>query len=232
MDSEQFDQLSDYAKKVFEQVRTGEGSLNRATILEDIRDSKLDYKEAFLLLYELDKRKEEQRTKDFRSGVFNAEFFEKIFPIECGRSIRMQYELSMILIDLDDFRRFNNEYNYLIGNKIIHDVAQTIRKSVRRTDIVCRYAGEEFVVLCPSSDANQTVKVAEKIRLAVANMDVQCMGNKEMVTISSGVSQFKREVADVKDIKGLDKESHVLIEKATEALHKAKQACKNKVEIA
>ena len=113
--------------------------------------------------------------------------------------------------DIDHFKRYNDTYGHLDGDKALCDVATIFSKVTRKTDLVARYGGEEFVILVPDADLEQASKKAESIRLIVQN--------KTPVTISSGVASYKR---------GGDTKEKLLL-RADQALYQAKHSGRNRI---
>jgi diguanylate cyclase (GGDEF)-like protein len=123
------------------------------------------------------------------------------------------------MMDIDDFKRFNDTYGHQLGDNILREVARTIKKSSRAVDIPARYGGEEFVLILPETDQLGAMVAAEKIRRSVGEMKIPYEKEKLRVTISLGVATFPNQA--------VDKES--LIKSADEALYLAKRKGKNRV---
>ncbi|MCX5707941.1 MAG: GGDEF domain-containing protein, partial [Candidatus Omnitrophica bacterium] len=130
------------------------------------------------------------------------------------------HNLSLIIFDIDGFKNYNDRYGHLEGDRVLKNVAQEIRKSVRQVDIICRYGGDEFVVILPSTHTKGAKFVAEKVRNSVATLDLLNVENHKVirVTLSGGVAEFKE---------GMSKEE--LINLADRALYSAKSEGKNRI---
>ncbi|HAG38314.1 MAG TPA: GGDEF domain-containing protein, partial [Pseudoalteromonas sp.] len=159
--------------------------------------------------------------EDALSGVKNRRFFDKKLVMELRRSRREQTPLSMIMLDIDRFKRVNDNYGHLTGDQVIRAVADIIKQHLKRPlDEVARYGGEEFVVLLPNTPKEGAVDIAEKIRQAVESNTVNVAGTAVKVTISAGVNS-----AVVNDISNPE----LFTDDADKALYFAKQHGRNQV---
>ena len=159
---------------------------------------------------------------DALTGVFNHRFFQEGLNVEILRAQRYKHNLSMIIFDIDGFKNYNDLYGHLEGDRVLKSVAQEIRKNVRQVDIICRYGGDEFVVILPSTHTKGAKFVAEKVRNSVASLDLLNVENHKVirVTLSGGVAEFKE---------GMKKEQ--LINLADRALYSAKSEGKNRISV-
>jgi len=130
-----------------------------------------------------------------------------------ARAKRFESPLSVIMLDLDNFKKFNDTYGHTAGDKLLVDTAAILLKEVRETDVVVRYGGEEFLVLLPEAEIQDAYEVAERIRKSVEDTTG--------VTISIGISSYSAGMQN----------GRVLIKKADEALYRAKHRGKNRIEI-
>lgn len=164
-------------------------------------------------------RKEAQ--VDGLTGTNNRQFFEKLFKTEFEKAIKYRTMLSVILMDVDDFKSINDVYGHLIGDQVLTNVVNVIESSLRDSDFCGRYGGEEFVVALPNTSLEQAIKVAERLRQQIENNSVEIEGRKIKVTVSLGVTQLSDE-----------KEAYRLIDKADKAMYSSKTRGKNQVTIA
>jgi diguanylate cyclase (GGDEF)-like protein len=157
---------------------------------------------------------------DALTGIFNHRFFQEGLNVEILRAQRYKHSLSLIIFDIDGFKSYNDRYGHLEGDRVLKNVAQEIRKNVRQVDIICRYGGDEFVVILPSTHAKGAKFVAEKVRNSVATLDLLNVESHKVirVTLSGGVAEFKE---------GMNKEQ--LLGLADRALYSAKSEGKNKI---
>ncbi len=145
-------------------------------------------------------------------------YFQQRLSNELSRSERYGYKFSLILTDIDHFKKFNDTYGHQVGDQVLREVARIVQQSVREVDIVARYGGEEFVVICPEKSNEETVVPAERIRKAVESYQFMVDGKRVPITISLGVSEFPSDSKDKKD----------LIECADIALYSSKQNGRNR----
>jgi len=146
---------------------------------------------------------------DELTGVFNRRAFEEMFNLEWARTIRSNGSFSALMIDIDNFKNFNDTYGHLKGDECLKDVAKIIEKTLRRvTDEVARLGGEEFIVLLPETDSEGAELIAEEIRKNVEGLQIVNEGvdTSKFVTVSIGVSSVtptrfveKKEVIDCAD---------------------------------
>jgi diguanylate cyclase (GGDEF)-like protein len=156
---------------------------------------------------------------DGLTGLYNCRYFGERLSKEFSEAVRYGYDLSLLVMDIDFFKKVNDVYGHQVGDRALVTVAQVLADSVRHSDLVARYGGEEFVALLPHSTQKQAMLVAEKIRLAIAEAVVEEMGAQRL-TISIGVASRKElGVAH----------PHDLIRKADEAMYRAKDGGRNRV---
>jgi diguanylate cyclase (GGDEF)-like protein len=117
----------------------------------------------------------------------NRSYFEQRFGEEWKRGDRQNQSLSLLILDLDGFKRINDTHGHLFGDECLRRVARTLDSEIHReTDIVTRYGGEEFVLLMPDTEAQQAASVAEKLRRAIADIDIEHEGVPVRLTCSIG----------------------------------------------
>ncbi|MCW8837266.1 MAG: GGDEF domain-containing protein [Thiovulaceae bacterium] len=139
-----------------------------------------------LIIYSIFKLKlEEQARIDPLTQIYNRHVFYEEIDIEMSSSSRHHYPLSILLIDIDFFKRVNDTYGHDMGDIILLEFASLIKSHIRKEDILCRFGGEEFVIISPFIDGIQAQEFAEKLRVAIQNFDFNPAGN---ITASIGVS--------------------------------------------
>jgi diguanylate cyclase (GGDEF)-like protein len=168
---------------------------------------------------------------DGLTRVFVRRHFMERFEEELRRSIRHGFELAVLMLDVDNFKRYNDGYGHLVGDVTLREVAQIIREGLRRVDIVARYGGEEFAVVLPEIDKRGAAEVAERIRSAVAKKMFRVYDEETRVTVSIGVAGFPEDfrAADTRAFRAdfiTD-----LLKMADEALYRAKEEGRNRVMI-
>jgi len=164
-------------------------------------------------------------TTDGLTGLANRRHFDERLISEWARFKRMEKPLSLILIDIDLFKSYNDHYGHQMGDHCLQNVANTLKKSARRAgDLPARYGGEEFVVIAVDTDLSDAQVMAEGIRRAVESMDMKHEGAPfGKVTVSIGVSSiYHNEYPD---------QEH-LLKAADLALYRAKNDCRNCVRLA
>ncbi|MDG6773770.1 diguanylate cyclase [Thiomicrorhabdus sp. ZW0627] len=166
-------------------------------------------------LTESNQKLETLSTTDHLTGIFNRSHLDQVLTNESQRSNRHRYPLSMILIDLDDFKKINDTYGHLTGDDILIQSSEWIQSSIRETDTFGRWGGEEFLIICPDTTLDQATVLAEKIRQGIAE---QLFTENIKQTLSIGVSQYK-------SYEPINK----WISRTDEALYKAKHQGKNQV---
>lgn len=155
--------------------------------------------------------------RDGLTGIFNRRFFEMRIGEEIERARRFSHLLSVIMIDIDHFKRLNDDFGHLMGDEVLQQVSSVLGRQLRKIDVVCRYGGEEFAVLLAQTDTLHALRVAEKLRRAVESF--LFVGVPRQVTISAGVGTCP-DNGDTRDD---------LVKAADTALYAAKQAGRNRV---
>ena len=159
---------------------------------------------------------EYQATHDQLTGLFNRQKFDEVFVKEIKRDKRYDNALSLIIFDIDNFKKFNDDYGHNVGDEVLKVISEIVLQSVREHDTVVRWGGEEFLVLLPQTELEGAKKVAEKIRRAIEKYHDEEIPAK--ITASFGVTKLEKD----------DDETSV-IKKADEALYIAKKEGKNLV---
>lgn len=159
---------------------------------------------------------------DRLTDLYNQGHFKQRLDEECNRSARFGRALSLIMLDIDDFKAFNDSWGHPRGDEVLRTVADVIRESLRDHDVAARYGGEEFVVLLPETDGDGALLAAERIRAEVeARAFVPVDGQAVGRTVSIGVATLAS-----------DASAAALLESADSAMYRAKRAGKNRVEAA
>lgn len=157
---------------------------------------------------------------DELTGVFNRRHFGQALRLEWKRASRFDRPISLLMIDADHFKSFNDRFGHLMGDKILKELAQLFLRNVREVDTVARFGGEEFVIVLADTDLKDALTVAEKLRgLIETGNDLPDGKDFEGLTVSIGVSSYP-EMADSEE---------ELINTADLALYQAKESGRNKV---
>ena len=130
-------------------------------------------------------------TTDGLTELYNHRYFQEQIRMQVEQAKRYSNNFSLIIIDIDFFKKFNDTFGHQSGDAVLRQVAQTLKKNVRSTDIVCRYGGEEMSIILPNTEKDEAYSTAQKICNRVADRKFKLVGDKETnVTISLGVATF------------------------------------------
>ena len=157
---------------------------------------------------------------DGLTGIFNRRFFELRIEEEMERARRFDSGMAVIMVDIDQFKRLNDEFGHLLGDEVLRQVSSIFSQQLRKIDVVCRYGGEEFAILLSQTTHNHAVAVAEKLRRIIDSW--QFPGVPRSVTISAGVATCPEH--------GTTRDE--LVKAADAGLYAAKQAGRNCVRVA
>jgi diguanylate cyclase (GGDEF)-like protein len=164
----------------------------------------------------------ELATKDGLTSLHNRRYFEEQFNLELARTRRSGARLSLLMLDVDNFKNYNDRNGHLAGDDVLVQVARLVKQSIRSVDLIARYGGEEFIVLLTGADLGVGRAVAEKIRAAVADFEFP-HGDRQpggRLTVSIGVAEMKPTTRTLED----------MIRRADAALYQAKEQGRNRVE--
>jgi diguanylate cyclase (GGDEF)-like protein len=162
-------------------------------------------------------------THDDLTGLPNRNWFFDRLDEEIDRARRYGNKLSLVMVDLDHFRRVNDNFGHPLGDLALAEVARLLAANIRTSDVVARYGGEEFMIILPEADANQAARAAEKLRMVVEVNDISMEGPEVKVTVSCGVA----DLASVHPERGSLRDAFVVA--ADRAMHRAKQNGRNQV---
>jgi diguanylate cyclase (GGDEF)-like protein len=154
---------------------------------------------------------------DRLTGLFNYDFLQAQVRYEIDRVRRYGGSCSILVLDLDHFKRFNDTHGHQAGNLLLRAMADSVRSHKRDSDFAARFGGEEFVVLVPG-DATEAVRLAERLRLAVAALELPQLGPDGRVTVSIGVASYPQQATNASE----------LFERADQALYVAKDNGRNR----
>ena len=148
--------------------------------------------------------------RDGLTGLFNRRYFNELISAEVNRLKRSPEALSLLMLDIDNFKNYNDTQGHQAGDVLLKDAAKVFKNSVRSSDVICRYGGEEFVIVMPKTNKPVAQIVAERLRVQV--------GLYLPVTVSIGIASIPEDAQEVE----------VFIAKADGALYLAKQTGKNR----
>ena len=155
---------------------------------------------------------------DGLTQTYNKRYFLETLDKEIPRCTRHQRPLSLVMFDIDHFKKINDEHGHLTGDYVLREMARRIKSRVRKEEVFARYGGEEFGVILPETTRDQALKVAEDLRKLVASAPFDFEGDRIPVTVSLGVGVTDKEIANEPFIKLAD-----------DNLYKAKRGGRNRV---
>lgn len=155
---------------------------------------------------------------DQLTGVLNRRGLDESFKQEIARAQRGNYQLSVAMLDIDNFKQLNDAYGHEAGDGALQHLANLIKETIRPVDIVARFGGEEFVILLPDTDMKQASAVIQRLQRALTKMFYMHNNERLLVTFSAGLALL-----------GLDETNIEVLHRADKAMYMAKQAGKNRV---
>jgi diguanylate cyclase (GGDEF)-like protein len=161
--------------------------------------------------------------RDPLTDVFNRRFLNEVLAFELARASQTGQPFSLMMLDIDHFKHFNDVYGHETGDVVLKELAETLRRHSRKNDIVCRWGGEEFLLVFPTMDSEAAYERAEMLREAIKTIVIISEGRRvDQITASAGVATYPGA--------GLDAEG--LTAAADRALYEAKHAGRDRVVIA
>jgi diguanylate cyclase (GGDEF)-like protein len=169
---------------------------------------------------ELHRRTEELTLNDELTQTFNYRYFVQKLQEEKRRALRYELPLSLIMVDIDWFKKLNDSYGHEVGNIVLQQLSKVIKSCIRDVDIFARYGGEEFAIILPQTPQSEAVHIGERIREQVENETIQIDEDKQTkITVSVGISSFPEN----------GKSQEELVSIADQALYRAKGEGRNLV---
>jgi two-component system cell cycle response regulator len=158
---------------------------------------------------------------DKLTGLYNQAYFKQFLRLEIERVMRQQHSLTLLLLDIDDFKHYNDTLGHLAGDEILQELGHVIRQNIRKIDLAARYGGEEFAIVLPYTPKSGGFVVAERLRQAIASLPFadQISFPLKPLTVSIGSAGFQRDITTIETFIG----------RADQALYQAKRAGKNQV---
>ena len=173
-------------------------------------------------LQEAQAKLKEQANRDPLTNMYNRRYFSEMSEKIISIAKRTKQPLSFMMIDIDDFKKINDTYGHSVGDEVIKLLANKLIYTVRQSDIVARFGGEEFAIILPSTDTENAVLFADKIRKDIESISYKENGTSIKFTISIGVDKFNYEN---------DNNASDSLNRADKALYEAKTTGKNKVSV-
>ncbi|BDX17700.1 diguanylate cyclase [Halopseudomonas aestusnigri] len=165
---------------------------------------------------------QELALRDGLTGLLNRRYWESCLEREFARHQRYDSPVSLVIFDIDHFKRVNDTYGHQTGDEVIRSVAEITSRLARETDFAGRYGGEEFVVLLPGTHLEGAAQFAERLRQAVEQQVLDYQGSPLSYTISLGVATISDDMANYQ----------ILLERADKALYASKEQGRNRVTLA
>jgi len=176
-------------------------------------------REAMAALRASEQRFKEMSITDELTGLYNSRHFFNQLKAEVERTDRYGHPLTLLMLDLDNFKQYNDAFGHLSGDRVLAETGNIIKKSIRSTDSAYRYGGEEFVVILPESGGQESLYIAERIRRSFESEEVFAHKRDDLrVTASIGVAQY---------IAG--EELSAFIKRVDQNMYAAKNAGKNRI---
>ncbi|MFZ5906649.1 MAG: diguanylate cyclase [Nitrospirota bacterium] len=163
----------------------------------------------------MDAKLKELATTDILTGAYNRMGFDEIITREIERVKRNNKPLSILLFDIDHFKKINDKFGHHVGDSVLKTIANIVKRTIRKIDYFIRWGGEEFLILSPETDKKQAYILAERLRKDIENFTFD---NLPRITISCGTAEFREEDTE-----------NTFIKKADDAMYTAKRQGRNRV---
>ena len=129
---------------------------------------------------------EKLSSTDRLTGAWNRAHFDKIIAVELSRSVRYHQPVTLVLLDIDNFKQVNDQYGHAIGDEVLCEIVEVVRNNIRTSDMLFRWGGEEFAILAPSTSYRSATNLAETLRAKIEQHDMKTAGK---ITISLGIAE-------------------------------------------
>ncbi len=211
---------------IMQQANEELGRLNfsYAQIVLELKQAKQNAEQLALELKMANDSLRELAFRDGLTGLYNHRYFQEALESEIERARRYDHPLSLLMIDIDFFKKVNDQFGHPAGDQVLQEVGSTLVKLVRRCDMVARYGGEEFAIILPETGLISAKVLAQRVRRGIEQLEVNCGKHTLAITISCGISSSE----------GLEDDSftrNILVEHSDKALYRAKENGRNRVEI-
>ncbi|MFA5795441.1 MAG: GGDEF domain-containing protein [Candidatus Brocadiia bacterium] len=189
-------------------------------LLKEVHSKMIEASRYATEISDINKKLTQMAIKDGLTGLYNHHYIKERLNNELRRAQQFRHSLSLILLDIDDFKQYNDTYGHLSGDRVIQEVADLIFHKIRLIDVPARYGGEEFLVILPETAQDEALGVAETVRDAInAHLFPGHNGNTIHLSISAGLSSYT----------GSEQCADEIIKCADVALYTAKRKGKNRV---
>ena len=139
---------------------------------------------------------------DGLTDLYNHRHFHELLTQEVARAIRYEHHLSLLMVDIDDFKRFNDSYGHPAGDKALQEIAKLFKENCRRVDCICRYGGEEFAIITPETSGKNAVYIARRLVEKAREMKISVYGStiEANLTISIGIAGYPTDAKTKEDL--------------------------------
>ncbi len=163
----------------------------------------------------------ETSIKDSLTGCFNKKYFQETIDLEISRGKRYSRPISLIIFDVDYFKKINDEHGHPFGDEVLREIGEIMRRSIRSSDAVFRYGGDEFSIVLPETKKDKAIILADRVRRRIAEHTFHFKNKSIHVTVSGGVNGFDSRCAEKED----------LITHADKACYLAKKRGRNQIAV-
>ena len=191
--------------------------------LRELRELKDHYRETARELKSVRERLKQLSITDDLTKIYNYRFLMDCLKLEFKRAERYQYPISLMMLDVDRFKTYNDTYGHMAGDRVLRRIADILKETVRQTDNLARYGGEEFGVILIRTNLVEAYQIAERVRRAIESFPIEHEETQPegRLTVSVGVSTLTCQVSSVE----------MLIKTADDALYEAKRMGRNRVAV-
>lgn len=191
--------------------------------LKELKELKDHYRETARELKAARERMKKLSITDDLTETYNYRYFMESLDLELRRAKRYEYPISLMMLDIDHFKIYNDTHGHMAGDRVLKHVAHVMKETVRHTDILARYGGEEFAGILIKTSLGEAYQIAERVRKAVEDfaIDHEETQPQGRLTVSVGISTLGPKVSSLKG----------LIKTADDALYEAKRAGRNRIAI-
>lgn len=191
--------------------------------LKELKELKDHYRETARELKAARERMKQLSITDDLTETYNYRYFMESLDLELRRAKRYEYPISLMMLDIDHFKIYNDTHGHMAGDRVLKHVAHVMKETVRHTDILARYGGEEFAGILIKTSLGEAYQIAERVRKAVEDfaIDHEETQPQGRLTVSVGISTLGPKVSSLKG----------LIKTADDALYEAKRAGRNRIAI-
>jgi len=158
---------------------------------------------------------------DSLTGLYNQAYFKRFLELEMERTRRQKHSLTLMMLDLDDFKVYNDTLGHLTGDQILQEFSHLLQQNIRKIDLAARYGGEEFAIVLTYTDVNGAMTIAERLRQTIESyrFSYKASDHFKILTTSIGLADFHANPLT----------AHELIKRSDAALYQAKRAGKNRI---